>query len=106
MNVYVTFFNVGKDSEGLVIDYMDETDQLIVWSSEDEYFAARGDFKIIGGGVFTYGLAAGTAGAPHTLISNQIVSFRATHSLLALLDILDATVKAMRSADWPEWPGL
>ena len=105
MPTYVTLFSVGKGSEALVIDQLAKSNELIVWSSKEEYFAAReADPEPIDGGEFSYGLAAGKSNAPDSLISNSIVSFLAPESLLARLADLHAAVRALRGADWPEWP--
>ena len=102
---YITLFSVGKGSEALLIDRFDHSDDLIVWESKEQYFAARKDEpKVIDGGIFTYGLVTGTAMVPDALIANHIVSFVAPSSVHALLDVLHAVVRAMRSAEWPEWP--
>lgn len=102
---YITLFTVGEGSEALVIDRFERTEELIVWESREQYFDSRKyEPEMIDGGVFTYGLVAGTAAAPDALIANQIVSFLAPPSVHALLDVLDSVVRAMRSAEWPEWP--
>ena len=106
MNVYTTFFDVGGHSQTLSIDYFTRTEEIIVWKSKEQYFAERcGDPKPIDGGVYTYGLGAAVSSAPDSLFSNQIVSYRAPDSLLALLEVLDSVVGALRRAEWPEWPG-
>ena len=105
MYVYVTFFDVGKGSETLTIDHFERTEEIITWESKEQYFAERkGDPNPIDGGVYSYGLATGTSGAPDSLIAGRIVSYLAPSSLLALLNVLDSVVHALRSADWPEWP--
>ena len=105
MTAYVTFFNVGKDSESLVIDQLSKTDEFIIWDTKNEYFDAReSDPEPIDGGVFTYGLAAGVSLAPDALLSSKIVSFRPDAALLNSLNALDSIVMALRTMDWPEWP--
>ena len=105
MFTYVTFFSVGKDSETLIIDqFLEHVGDLVVWGSQEEYFAARQvEPEPIDGGVFSYGLATGTAAAPDAIIENRIVSFSASQSLVDLLQVLHSVVRAMRSAEWPEW---
>ena len=101
---YITLFNVGKYSETLLIDRFERTEDLIVWESEEQYFGARKDDpQPIDGGVFTYGLVTGVAGAPDNLITNQIVSFLAPTYVHGLVDVLNSLVQAMRSAEWPDW---
>ena len=105
MPIYVTFFNVGKHSETLIVDQFSQTDEIIVWDTKELYLAAREtEHNPIDGGVYTYGLAAAVSTAPDALISNRIVSCRAPDSLLSLLADLNVTVEALRNADWPEWP--
>ena len=106
MATYVTFFSVGKDSETLIIDELMRVDEIIIWESKDQYFSARQtEPRPIDGGVFTYGLAAGTSGFPDLTWGSQIVSYLAPPSLLELLNQLDSLVHSMRQADWPEWEG-
>ena len=89
----------------MVIDhFLDHMGDVVTWSSQEEYFAARHTEPApIDGGVYSYGIAAGTAAAPDALIENRIVSFFAPQSLVDLLRVLHSVVRAMRSADWPEW---
>ena len=102
---YITLFSAGEGSEALVIDRFERTDDLIIWESREQYVEARKDEpKIIDGGIFSYGLVTGTASIPDALIANHIVSFLAPSSVHALLDVLHAVVRAMRSAEWPTWP--
>ncbi len=102
---YITLFSVGKGTEALLIDRFERTEDLIIWESKEQYFDARKDEPgAIDGGVFSYGLVAATAATPDALIANQIVSFLAPSSVHGLLGVLDAVVRAMGSADWPEWP--
>ena len=102
---YITLFNAGKGSEALCIDRFERTEEFIVWESKEQYFDARKDnHRVIDGGIFSYGLVAGVAAAPDDLITNQIVSFLAPSSVHAILDVLDSVVRAMKSAEWPEWP--
>ena len=105
MAAYITFFNVGRGSETLNVDQFTRTEEIIVWESKEQYFAAReADTKPVDGGIYTYGLVAGTSMAPDSLISNQIVSYMAPNSLLNLLEQLDSVVRSFRKADWPDWP--
>lgn len=86
-----------------MVDQFTRDEEIVVWFSKDQYFAAReADPKPIDGGVYTYGIAAGASRAPDSLISNQIVSYRAPDSLLALLEQLDSIVVALWDADWPD----
>ena len=104
MYMYVTFFSVGKGSETLSIDqFPDNMGESVRWTSSEEYFAARIDYAPIDGGVFTYGLALATSAAPDAITENRIVSYLPTTSFLDLLGVLNSVVRAMRSADWPEW---
>ena len=79
MQVYVTFFSVGTNSEALIIDHFQTiTEEIVVWESKEQYFAERSDsFDIIDGGMHVYYLAAGVSAIPDALLSNQIVSYRA-----------------------------
>ena len=102
---YITLFSVGKDSEALIIDLFERTEELIVWDSREQYFEARQrEPEVIDGGVYSYWMVAATSAAPDDLISNRIVSFLAPPHVYSLLDILHSVVRAMRSAEWPEWP--
>ena len=102
---YITLFSVGKGTEALLIDRFERTEDLIVWESREQYISARKDEPVaIDGGIFSYGLLTGTADVPDALIANQIVSFLAPSSVHALLNVLHSVVRAMRSAEWPEWP--
>ena len=105
MYTYITFFSVGKDSEGLVIDhFLDNMGDLVVWESRDAYFAARyTEPDMIDGGVYSYLLATAVAGAPTAIIENRIVSYLAPKPLEDLLRVLHSVVQAMRSAEWPAW---
>ena len=105
MATYVTFFNVGEDSEALVIDQLSVSDEFIIWDTKDEYFETReSEPEPIDGGVFTYGLAAGVSLAPDALLSSKIVSFRPDAALLDSLNALNSRIMALRTMDWPEWP--
>ena len=106
MQVYVTFFSVGTNSEALIIDHFQTiTEEIVVWESKEQYFAERSDsFDIIDGGMHVYYLAAGVSAIPDALLSNQIVSYRAPSALLGLLKVLDSVVQALRVSGWPEWP--
>ena len=75
---YITLFSVGKDSEALIIDLFERTEELIVWDSREQYFEARQrEPEVIDGGVYSYWMVAATSAAPDDLISNRIVSFLA-----------------------------
>ncbi len=106
MYIYVTLFSVGKNSEALIIDsFGDDVGELVVWESKEQYFSARQDEpEVIDGGIFAYGLAAGTSHFPDAIYGDRIVSFFAPSSLVELLRVLNSLVHAMRSADWPNWP--
>lgn len=106
MYTYITFFNLGEDSEALLLDHFpDNMGDLIVWESREAYFAARAtEPDPIDGGVYSYWLAAATSMAPNDMIRDRIVSYLAPESLVGLLGILHSTVRAMRTAEWPEWP--
>ena len=110
MTVYVTFFSDGPGSEALLIDQLrDNLDSWVVWESKNEYWDAQLSMPTsIDGGVYSYGLAAAAAAAaaPDDIFENRIVSYRAPQSLVDLLKQLDSVMRAMRNADWPEWPGL
>ena len=107
MGAYITFFKADGGSEALVVDEFTRVEAIIVWESKKKYFAARqAEPKPIDGGVYTYGLIAGASMAPDSLISDQIVSYKAPDSLLDLLGQLDSVVHALRKADWPNWPDL
>ena len=104
---YITLFSVGKGTETLSIDRFERTDDLIVWESADEYSDALVDKgTVIDGGIFSYGLVAGVAAAPDVLIEGRIVSFLAPPHVHSIIEVLDSVVRAMRSAEWPEWAGL
>ena len=106
MQVYVTFFNVGTDSEALIIDYFKTvTDEIVLWQSKEQYLAERVEaepLEVIDGGVYSYYLAVAAWGAPDTLFANRIVSYRAPRELISLLRVLDTVVKTMRVSAWPE----
>ena len=105
MKVYITFFDVGNDSETLIIDSFERTEKLIKWETREDYFRSRmTEPKPIGGGVYSYGLVAAVSIAPDTVISERIVSYRAPDSLLSLVKKLDSIVRDLRGAEWPEWP--
>ena len=105
LNVYITFFDVGKDSEALIIDNFERTEEIVMWNSKEDYFQSRKtDPKPIDGGIYSYGLAAAVSIAPDAVISERIVSYRAPDSLLSLLNRLDSLVRDLRNAEWPEWP--
>ena len=109
MSLYVTFFNVGKDSEALVVDRLGREEEVIRWPSEQAYFGARTDEpRPIDGGVYTYGLALGVAAGvvDDTYFEGRIVSFRPSEALLAMLEVLDSVVTGLRRCEWPEWREL
>lgn len=102
---YITMFSVGEGSEALIIDHLDveESKELIVWDSPAQYHSARKwEPENIDGGIYSYGLLAGTAALPDDLINNQIVSFLAPSSAHAILKVLNSVVEAMRSVEWPD----
>ena len=102
---YITLFRVCKDSEALVIDRFERTENLIVWDSSEQYISARIDEpKVIDGGIYSYGLVAAASHAPADIIDDRIVSFLAPSHVHSMLDVLGSVVRAMRTAEWPKWP--
>lgn len=106
MYLYVTLFSVGKGTEALLVDsFTDQWGDFVEWDSREQYFSARGDEpEVIDGGVYAYWLVAATWQLPESIHKNRIVSFSAAGSVLGLLRVLHSVVRAMRAADWPEYP--